>query len=232
MSDEWDADKLLDQLQEDIAGRMQADAFFSDIPVLVMQKGMIESDIENALLTFNEKSGKRGTVAVVMPLAVETPDDDAHAVRMVLLPIVTIYETPQFNRDTESGGTGKKLYQVVLRVLRLFHKWNPGTAGTFSMAKRAAVAFDAPAGSNGINCFFRSRADLDKAAKVQPVKITGDASAVTLTCNTAGASIYYTLDGTDLETLPAPIAVDAGTLLRAAAYHDDRQASDAAAQKF
>jgi len=262
----WDADALLDTLQEDMAARLCADAWFDDITVLLMQKGVTENDVQNALLTLNEKSGKMGVCVVVMPLAVEVPDEDPHSIRMDALPCVAVFETPLVNRDIEAGGTGKKLYQIAIRTLRLFHKWNPGIATTFNADQRAVVPFNAPVGSNGLYINFRARSALDKATKVQPVLITGTAEAVSLSCNTAGASIYYTtdgsypwvgtelnpstatrygvvmtslageqivtLDGTDIDALAQPFAVAAGTTVRAAAYHPDRQASDAAMEQF
>ena len=262
----WDADTLLDTLQADIAARLCADAWFDDITILLMQKGVIESDVQNALLTLNEKSGKMGACVVVMPLAVEVPDDDPHTIRMDVLPLIAVFENPLVNRDLDAGGTGKKIYRIALRVLRLFHKWNPGIATTITADKRAVSPFNAPAGSNGMYCNFRGRGALDRPSKVLPVLITGDASAVSLSCNTAEATIYYTtdgslpwegtelnpstatrygvtmtaldgsvittLDGTDIEAIAPPFAVEPGTMVRAAAYHPTRQASDAAMAEF
>lgn len=260
----WDADNLVDQLQDDMLGRLLADGWFADIAIFALQQGVVESDIVAALSTYNPRGDKIGACIVVLPPEIEVPDDDPGALRMDAVPSVRVLESPAVNRA--DGGTGKKLYRIALRVLRLFHKWDPGTVSRMSADKRAVLPYNAPAGSVGCNCRFRCRGALGRPAKVGPVAISGDASAVSLACGTSGASIYYTidgslprpgtaaepstaerygvtmtaldgtvittLDGTSLDALPAPFAAAAGTLVRAAAYHPERQAGDAAAHQF
>ena len=99
-------------------------------------------------------------------------------------------------------------------------------------------------------------------SRVATPLISGTAQAVTITCNTPSASIYYTTDGTfpwlgnptaslygvtylvvetgaiivtqngDPLNAAIPLVVSAGTYVRAAAYASGKQGSDVAAITF
>lgn len=235
MSDALDS---LTRDQEDFYARLSADPLFSDVKVLEQRKGVVESDIEVALATLNEKSGKLGAVAIViMPDLV--PSEKATAVPEYRVRAAVQVIAQAILNDGEDG-TGKTAEILARRVRQLFHNFSGGHGGTFTFAGMEPIQ-RSPSEASYVATFTRLARDGDYPRLGQPL-ITPDEGAapqnVTLTA-ADGAAIYYTLDGSypwsgnDEATLySAPVAVATAATLRAVAYKDGYQSSDVASADF
>ena len=229
----------MQQAQLDIAARLNADAAFQFVPVLVNRPRdaagavMIREALNKALMGLSRKNGLGGIAVMVMMPDGEVSNQDAPGPQVDLIHAIRIIEQPTFNEGT--NGTHISAEQCALTVLKLMHLWSLGY-GILQAEKRAIKEGAAPEGSIGYDVILRQHVPTQPRALVQrPVLTVADASA-TMTCATAGAAIWWTHD----YTLPTPTngalyagAVDVssfatGTVLRAVAYKDGLSASDVA----
>lgn len=233
--------------QEELAARLSADEYFSDITVLTERTADLENTIDRALKVLTKKDGKFG-VAVVVGLFtsdadlpnVPGPELSNAATR------VTVYEHVLFNG--QAAGTGKAAVDVAMRVARVLHHYLAGGVAQTVLVTGKDVIIPVPQAQlePGIMAYqvrIESNVDGGSIAKVAPVTL-GLAGGVapltcTLTCATSGAAIYYTTDysypwsgNTNAHLYSAPFSIAAACLLRAVAHKTGMVASDAAAAEI
>ena len=245
------------QLQLDVAARISAHAFFSDVVVLANQKGILAEDLENTLKVFTSKGGKSGVAVVVDRPLRQVPKPDVPGPEMVVIVPVTIVEMPLLNRA--ASGTGKTTEQIVSEAMALLHGWRPSRE--LAQLYCAEDAVTPTVGTDKMivtEVQFRTRMRLAPESRVATPVISGDANAVQIGCNTPDAKIYYTTDGSwpwvgnaaavlfgitlltedgqiivtedgNPLNLADPFVVAPGTQVRVAAYADNKQGSDGAA---
>jgi hypothetical protein len=193
MSD-WN-DNLLTVLQEDIAGRLDNDSFFVDVPVLEARKGIVDSDIEMALGSLNSKGGKAGAVVIVLMPEVDAPEGETPGPQIEVVQSIQVITRPLVNADTEAGGTGKDAESIALNVLNLLHRYISQRIGHVIMADPRPIRPITAQGEVQYMVVVRLRTGLDRTAKVRTPAVYVDDDSITLTCPTADAAIYYTIDG-------------------------------------
>lgn len=181
--------------QEDFAGRLLADPYFTDIAVLVQRKGVTESDIDVALSVLNERTGKIGACAVVLMPSLVPINPNVPGPEFTVEQTVQVIEQPLFNLgDT---GTGKSAGQITQRVRQILHHFSNGFGGTYNFAGLEPIQVDTGKISYGVK-FSRQAGDAHVTKVLTPTisaTATTAPSTVTLACATAGAAIWYTTDG-------------------------------------
>lgn len=230
----------LQQDQEDILARLQADDYFGNVSVLLERRGNIENDIAIALSTLNEKNFAIGAVAVVLMPSLQPGEPDAPGPEYFVEQQVQVISQALMNA-ADAGGTGKTAEDLAQRVRQLLHRWESGL-GTWSFTRMEPLPGNDPGKVSYVVTFRRTAMD-EGLAKCGLPLIDPDTGAapqeVTLTTGTAGAQIWYTLDG----SLPTPtnpqarryyaaFTVAAAATLRAVAYKPDHAASNVAAATF
>lgn len=245
------------QLQSDIFGRIASGSFFSDIPVLLNEKGIIPSDVENAIKVFISKSNKSGAAVVVdRPSRIVNKPEPSGPQFEAQIPVVVV-EFPLTNRTP--SGTNKSIEVITSEIMHLVHGWrsNPSVGQIFcgEDAVSPVVGNDRMIASQVL---FRTHMRFAAPSRVALPVITGSGNTFSITCNTPDASIYYTIDGSfpwsgnpeaylfgvtflvaqtgaiivtqsgDPLVLAQPVEISAGTYVRAAAYHTSKQGSDVA----
>jgi Fn3 associated len=186
--------KFLLTLQQEIGFRLQSDPTLAPVPVLIRRKGVTQSDVENALGVANTVTGLRGAVIIVMMPAVDNPETDSPGPQIDALNCVRVVEKPALNEGV--GGIGISAEEISVQVLCCLHFWQLDIlTATVRSDKRPIVpaALKDPT-AIGYDVFTRARMVLGGATVVTP-KITITEGLAQLTCNTAGASIYFTTDG-------------------------------------
>ena len=228
------------QDQEDIAGRLAADAYFADITVLIQRRGVTESDIEVALSVLNEKIGKIGACAILaMPSIVPDNPDTPNPEYFIELGVQVI-TAAMFNENTASGGTGKQAEEIAERVRQLIHRVPIGRS-TYSFNRMEPV--DRPEGQVSYGVIFRRRHGDVALQRCGIPLIEPDEGAtpveVTLSAQPGDAPIWYTLDDTypssanpNATLYTAPFTIAAAARLRAAAQKTGLQQSGVAEATF
>jgi hypothetical protein len=201
---------MLRQLRQQVVDRLQADSYFEDMPVLVEDKGDLDNEIARALGALTETGGKVGCCVVVMSPRADVKNPNVS--KPVLDPIViTIHveEAVLINQSTQ--GTQKHCSDVAERVAALLHWWTPdGRQSPLLAGAGALQAVEPVIGDVAYAAILRATGGLSVTlSQVATPTSSPDGGAtpatVTLACATAGAAIFYTLDGKH----PSPTA---GTL--------------------
>ena len=230
----------LDQL--DIFARLQVDPFFSGgVPVLLELKGITERDILQRIQTANQQNGRVGTLAVVLMPELTADSPDAPGPRYTTIYEIQIIDFPILRRQTV-GGAMISADECADRVRQILHRFNLGRGQTIYFAGQKVRPV--PEGKVSYVCAFRKIGVDYPAVSVASVKITltaGYPATVTLTCATAGAAIWYTIDGSYPGSNPVaspnatlytgPFVVQAaGVTIRAAAELSQYQQSQSISQ--
>jgi hypothetical protein len=186
----------LRQEQDDFAGRMAVDPYFSQIATFVQHKGVTENDIQTALAVLNQNGGKLGAcVIVLMPVIVPDPKDGI-GIEYFIQETLQVIEQPIFNLGPT--GTQKNAEEIAEYLRGLLRVFTTGLGGTYVFDGMEPIPRDAGQISYGVK-FKRLSRDARPAKVATPILSSNSPSApanVTITCATAGAGIWYTLDGT------------------------------------
>lgn len=223
------ADSFLTDLQADFYQRLLSDSFLSQVPILSRDLGDLDNQIANALQGGVPRDGETvsgGFIAIhavdVVGISGDTP-----------MPIMAVEirlecaENVLKNRNA-TRGTQITAHQMAARCVQLFHNSHIHDRATgIRLARTSTLGL--PPGEIGVEVVFRTDGSaFDGVANVDQVDMSQDAGEVTLTCGTAGATIYYTTDGSfpgsanaNVSTYSAPFSPGSGTVVRAAAEKAD-----------
>ena len=237
---------LPDLLPEFYFARAASDPYYKDIYILIVDPGDTENDILKKLATKLGAGGLRGVALFILP--VDHADDDEKnnpGGPLKMNVVFQVWENRQIN--TSATGTQKNGYAVARYTYNLFKHYSVrGLCKLLVPDSPAIQRVVPPAGMEkklrGWGISFTGREDIaTQVAKVGlPVFTPGAAATVTIACPTAGAEIYFTLDGTPAaKTNPAaqlyagPINIPAeGCTLFAGAFLDGSFPSDTISSTF
>lgn len=231
----------LEQLQKDLAERLEAEAYFADIGVYVfrprenLEVTEIQGKIDEQLNCLVLKAGKGGAaVMVLMPVA-DAPDANVPGPRLEISVTVRVQEIPLFNMG--ATGTLKSAEEIGLAVLQAIHHFIPHGVSQMLVAATAALTPNLEfAPKITYDAKFSTFHGLARPSKVATPQIDGAIpSAVTVACATSGAAIYYTLDGSYPRSgnlgavlYSTPFDVTPPVTIRAGAFKINMQGSDVA----
>lgn len=246
------------QLQSDVWGCVSGHPFFADVACINNERGVIGDDIEAALKLFTSRNGKKGASVVVdRPLRrVEKPD--APGPEMVVIVPVTIAEMPLINRVAGgTGRTTEELASELMSLLHGWRP--SGMVSELYCAEDAVSPTVGNDRVIATEVQFRCRMRFAPGVRVATPVISGDSTAgVGIAVNMPGAVIYYTTDGSwpwpgngaaerygvtlltedgiiiitedgNPLNVAGPLQLSPGTLLRVAAYSENKQGSSGAA---
>lgn len=235
------SESILEQDQLDIYARIQNDPYFvAGVPVLLQLKGITERDVAQAISTANQSNGLVGSVVIVLMPTLLAQDPDAPGPRYNAVYKIQVIDWPVMRRQAV-GGTEASADEISDRVREIVHR--------FTMGRGQSIYFGGmepeivPDGKvSYVLRFKRVGADAPpvSVASVGIAPAGPGPATVTLTCATAGAAIWYTVDGSypgsnrtacptsTLYTGPFPVA--AGVTVRAAGELTGYQQSQAISQ--
>lgn len=234
--------EILIRTQDDSYFRLLAAAYLQDVATIKERPGMTADEIKKLLGTLVSRSGKVG-VCILVQRPIIVPESDNAAARSQIIQAFTVLEHPTINSGSQ--GTGKTAQEIAVEVFRLFHGAAASLPGqVFSgYPGGAIVPDDGFPGLNGWEVRLQSYAGLVGDPLTGTPLIDPDSGAgpqlVTITCGDAGASIYYTLDGSaptsgnPAATLyTVPFNVPAGSTVRSGAEVAGKRPSNVAEALF
>lgn len=236
------SERFLLDLQLDVAARAQADAVLSAVRVTHQRKGNIEQFVAESTGLVSEVDGKIGVCILVLAPIGEVEFPSAPGGPLVSDVVFRVLEEPTLNNDAAKG-TLISAEEICYRLKTIFHGYQPGGLATTLMAKKPTIVpIEDPMASVAYEVRFEtSEAEIGEYEKVLTPTISPSGGAapqeVTLACDTAGAAIYYTLNGTHPSPANgllylAPFDVEAAALLRVAAFKADYVGSDTVGARF
>lgn len=205
---------LILQIEDEVADLLRADPVFAAIDVFAADRGDITSLIETAI-------GQAGQAVVVMIERGQVADPDVPGPRFDPL-TVKIVVTEMTGMRPAAGYAAAELAEV---ALGLVHAAEIASSGAAIYADKTALTFHAAEGLIQWTCslVIAATAPVTVPAAAAVTRGTSGGNA-TLACATAGAAIFYTVDGRypsprvgTLYTAPFPTP-SAGTRLRARAW--------------
>jgi hypothetical protein len=232
----------LQSFQLDVAARLEASAFFADIPVLIFRPraaltaAEIQDQINAALGVLTAQNGKAGLCATVLMPALSTRNQELPGPYLHLKCTVRVQENVLVNMG--ANGTQIPCEDAAIATVQILHLWTPGaTAGIVRIAEEAITPGAPFEGNVTYDVLIESELDLPCLPKTPQPLITNSGDVVSTACADPDAAIYYTIDGTapwaGNETYPstgilytAPFTASTGTLIRAAAFNPDKLGSD------
>lgn len=225
-------DQLL-ALQTSVKARLDNDAFFSDITVMLARAGVTEKDVDAATGPNKAKNGKTGACCIVtMPIYLAREGESPGPVLLTGISVQVI--EARINNALASVGTGKSAELIADNVLNLLDLCRFYDMQTLMAAKRPLVPFETKRvdwTSYLVN--FEIMRGLARTDRVANPEMSSAGGLITITCATAGASIYYTLNDTfpgsansNAVLYSGPFNPGAATLARAVAYKSSYIPSD------
>ena len=227
----------IESIQPELFAKLDSEAWFSPISIFKIRHEDTQSKINEALGegTFDpgQTSATGGPkfpgacIQVFMP-TIHDVNKETDALVCTVQVLFRVLENHQINIE-QPGGTGLSAEMIAARIIRTLNTFaNQGLIGSWYAATDAAV-FNPD--FHPLLCYdVTMRAAMkftEIAAADTPTSVEGPPLTITLACATAGATIYYTKDGSypyvknSLASLySAPFAVPSGTVVRYAAYAD------------
>lgn len=237
------SDSTLTDLQRDVAARVKADEVLANVAVITEFKGDILSEVQEALGILVGRNGKVGACIIVLQTTAKLASVEIPGAVLAPETRFRILEDPTINLG--ASGTLVPALTIARRLVRLFHLWRPMPSADCMIAQEPAIEPVPPDLAPVVyECgFLSTESGFDPLERVSTPSISPNGGAhpqtVTLSCLTAGSSIYYTLDGSlpwsgnaQATLYSAPFAVSVAATLRAGAFKSGFVASDVNAVDF
>jgi hypothetical protein len=227
------------QLQNDFAHCLLGDDWLRDVNIVTRYKLLLD-DVKRpdrtlaaeTLAYLTPRNGRKGCGVIVEVPEVNVASGNLPGPEMGLLISCLILEDPFINYGPASG-TLRPADQVAQRIIEVGHGWPLMPHGELYAKGAVLVAARDFEPLRAYRIGLNLRMPRTQTTRVAEVTIAEDAGTVTLTVP-SGATGYYTTDasfpgpGNPAATVyTAPFAVTAGTVLRWAAYEENKLPSAA-----
>jgi Chitobiase/beta-hexosaminidase C-terminal domain len=188
----------LSSIQQQCANQLQADPLFAYVPVFTERIKDIQSEINQALGPLNGQSGKTGLVILMLTPTADVRHENVFGPFFDEIKIVVrVIENVTVNQDP-STGTNVAAADAAEKICSLLHLFQPASANGPVTAHRPTVVLAHDPNNLSYDCHFKTCGGLMAVSPqaATPI-ITANAGQMTLTCATAGAAVFYTLDGSN-----------------------------------
>lgn len=233
--------RLLLTAQQFAFDRICAHDAVATIDVVQERRAVTAEEAKKLLVGRRQRGGKVG-IAILVMRPIFVPDIDDQSLRGTLYQDLLVLEHPSINETDQGSGISAEECALELFQLFAYAPLGNNSKQVYSAAPDGAVLPDDTfEGFNGWRTRLQVKAACPRDDRcglplIDPDSGSG-AQLVTLTCGTAGAAIYYTLDGTYPSSsngtlYSAPFAPGAGKTLLAAAQKAGLQQSGIAQSNF
>lgn len=199
----------IQNLQDDVWAVLSADPGFEFVPVFRSRtplakdengqpipgtSTMIDDDIDAALSGIQLKGGKCGIAVIVMLPDVKPVSEDSIGPSLEMMLIVRIVENRLFNEG--ATGTGITASRLALHTVQVLNRRSVrGSTILRPDPQKMIDEIPLPDDQKVHEVKMLCTQAADRISKVRPPQVAKNAGEITLSTATAGAAIYYTLDG-------------------------------------
>lgn len=183
---------MMETLEQEVADRLLANPFFANIPVLVDPQKNIVTEVTKRI-----GQSRFLVVPFVTGAGVANPDDQGPVLDPIRIQ-VGVFENPVFKLAAAwDGTTCRRIAEEVVSMNGL-HQFQPASLSNVITASTNAIELVADTALNiwNVNCEVKGGA----IGRVLPQLPTPTWDGASLACGTAGAAVFYTVDG----SYPAP----------------------------
>jgi hypothetical protein len=197
----------IDLLPGELAAALESDPFFADIPVVVVEKGNVLSEVAKRTAVITAKGGKRGVSVFVLQVIGDDEMPNVNFSPMTLRPAFQVVENVELN--TDANGTGKSARRVARKIRDVIKALRLVGLTTDFVPDRPAIEPITLAKELSENVvvyqvnFLTYEADSEAISQCEMPQIAAfeaDTPQIQLTCGTEGAQIWYTTD----DSFPTP----------------------------
>ena len=176
--------------------RLRSSAYFTDIALLPMVRDTTAERIGQQLAAAFGANGKAGAAVMAMLPTLDVDAPNAPGPQFDVIETLLVVVHAEINAS--SIGTGKHAGTIAREVCRHFHHTRTSSLIQLWNANRAAIAPATEFAGNleGWYVSISSKWAQSTPPRCATPTVAVDGSQVTLSCATAGAALYYTLDGT------------------------------------
>jgi hypothetical protein len=234
----------LQQFQLDLAARLEAAAFFANVPVFIFRPraaltaAQIQDRINAALGALTTQNAKAGLCATVLMPVLTTQKQELPGPYLHLKCTVRVQENVIVNMG--ANGTQIACEDAAIAVAQILHLWTPG--GTAGIVRAGTETITPNGGFEGkvtYDVLVESDLDLECLPKTAQPFLSINEGTVSIACADPDAAVYYTTDGsppwagngtytTTAAHYTEPFAAETGTQVRAAAFNAAKLGSDIA----
>lgn len=224
--------QFLRRFQDHLLAKLLSEPLLNSVAVVSFRKQVTLDIAKRVAPHLAGRNGKVGSGILINLPSADPTDDDLGGAQMVANIALDI-----LNKDDMalvlSNGSGLTAEEVMAIVWFLLHQWLNQATGAGNWYCSGADPIEDQRGAYGYRLILTVRFANDEPAKCENVITSLAGGTATLTCGTAGAAIYYTLDGTfpgpgnnAAVLYAAPFAVTSGQTLLTAAFNADFIGSD------
>ena len=231
------SETVMTDLVTDIVARLDADSYFANITVIPYKRLDVLAEIKKARSVVTSKAGKVGVAVIVLPGVATDEFPNVQTPVNTITQTIQVVETPELNFGP--SGTLKDGLSVARRIESVLKHYTPVGLVSGLIPDDPAISqiqIDMNAVAHLVSFITREADSTAELRLARPSISPGSSAApqtITLACATAGASIYYTLDGSHpwsgtaaAVLYSAPFLVSTPKTLRACAFKSGSIASD------
>jgi hypothetical protein len=190
---------LLATFQKECADRLLADPFFQYIAVLTEQTNDIESEFERALSATLVTGGKTGACVIIMTAEANAEFENVPGPLLDDVMITAqVLENVSVNRDPNGNGTGKLASDIAETVAALLHQFFPTSCNGPLVIRKPTIKLLPHPDYLAYSVNFQAKGEITYAMPQAAVpSIINNAGSISFICDTPGAAVFYTLDGSN-----------------------------------
>ncbi len=220
------------KLQQDWFYKLLSEPALRRINIVQLRSEVIAGRVDFKLLTKTAREGRLGCGAVIEMPTLTVPDPAAPYPDGVLELSVLVAEFPTLNLNATTG-TLLQAEHVCGLIKDVGHRFFMRDVGEFYISQKAIDPAEFEPGHVAYRVSFNFRHTAAPMTRVAGVAMTETDGLITLSCATADAEIFYTLNdtfpgrgNTAASRYTEPFQVETGTVIRTAAYKADCVGSD------
>jgi hypothetical protein len=232
---------LLLTIQAILADFVEGDPYFSDIPIITENAKDIVGEMDKALGPIAGKAGKSGICVIMNTPVSRLNDPNTHPTYFDDIPVIgVVRENVTINQG--SSGTGKHALAVAEVLLAVMQQYRGSERALCFWPDKVPIVPVMDEEYRTYNAVVHTQGGYvySVTTVATPVITAIDGNTFKVTCATAGASAYYTVDGTRPTQASTAVDLDnnvdlAGPLpvtVRVRAYKDGLRSSIIASRLF